>query len=149
MMLKRALSTMLVGAVAAASFASGEGWLTSWDKAVAESKKTGKVILAEFTGSDWCYWCKKLEQEVFATKEFKSWANKNAVLLYLDFPRRTKLDAKLKAQNDGLAKKYKIQGYPTVLVLNAKGDKLGQLGYMPGGPSKWLPEADKTIKAKK
>ncbi|MFN8219821.1 MAG: thioredoxin family protein [Fimbriimonadales bacterium] len=143
----RILAVAAVAALSVASFA-GEGWLTSWSEAAKLSKKTGKPILADFTGSDWCYWCKKLDSEIFSTKEFKSWAAKNVVLLTLDFPQKTKQDAKLKQQNDGLAKKYGIQGFPTVLVLNASGDKLGELGYMEGGPSKWLPEASKFVKKK-
>ena len=56
-------------------------WLDSFDEAIKESKKTGKPILANFTGSDWCGWCIRLDKEVFSKSEFKEWADKNVVLL--------------------------------------------------------------------
>ena len=56
-----------------------------------------------FTGSDWCGWCIRLQKEVFFKPEFKKWANKNVVLVELDFPKRTKLDEKTLRQNRKLA----------------------------------------------
>ena len=123
-----------------------ENWHTSWKDAAAESKKTGKPILADFTGSDWCGWCIKLHKEVFDTPEFKSWADKHVVLLELDFPQKKQLPADLKKQNDELAKKYNIEGYPTVLFLKADGTEVGRSGYVKGGPSAWIKAADSELK---
>ena len=64
------------------------GWYVNVQKANVESAKTGKPILANFTGSDWCGWCMKLRREVFDTPEFQEWAKKNVVLLELDYPRK-------------------------------------------------------------
>jgi protein disulfide-isomerase len=107
------------------------------------SKKTGKPVLVNFTGSDWCTWCHKLEGEVFATKDFKTWASKNVILLELDFPQAKKLPDALKKQNDDLSKKYKVEGFPTILFLDASGKELGRSGYMKGGPKAWLKNAEK------
>lgn len=63
-------------------------WYTSLEEAAKVSMTTGKPIMANFTGSDWCGWCKKLKREVFDKTEFKNWANNNIVLLELDYPRR-------------------------------------------------------------
>ena len=63
-------------------------WFTSLEEAAKVSMSTGKPIMANFTGSDWCGWCKKLKREVFDQAEFKNWADENIVLLELDFPRR-------------------------------------------------------------
>lgn len=104
--------------------------------------------MADFTGSDWCHWCKVLDSEVFATKEFKTWAAKNVVLLTLDYPQATKQDPKLKKQNAELAEKFKIRGYPTVLIINSKGAKVGELGYAKGGPKAWIPMAEAAMKKK-
>lgn len=130
------------------AFANEKGWLTSWDEASRQSKVTGKPILMNFTGSDWCGWCIKLKDEVFKTPQFQSWAAKKVVLLELDFPRKTKLDAKTKAQNEKLAQKYGIQGFPTIVFANFKGDQLGTAGYAEGGPAAWTKMAEQQMKKK-
>ncbi|PIQ15370.1 MAG: thioredoxin, partial [Flavobacteriales bacterium CG18_big_fil_WC_8_21_14_2_50_32_9] len=79
-----------------------DGWEVDVNKAYEISKKTGKPILANFTGSDWCGWCIKLKNEVFIKDEFKTWAKDNVVLLELDFPRRFQLPEEIKQQNYGL-----------------------------------------------
>jgi protein disulfide-isomerase len=140
-------SLIVVSAFATAAF-SAEGWLTDHAKAVALSKKTGRPILANFTGSDWCGWCIKLHKEVFGTKEFKAWASTNVVLLELDFPRQTKQSEAMKKQNTALARKYAIQGFPTVLFLKPDGTILGRSGYMDGGPKPWVRSAGAMIAKK-
>ncbi len=123
-------------------------WIESWDDAVKRSKKEGKMILADFTGSDWCPWCIKLHDEVFNTPEFKSWASANVVLLLLDFPHHEQADS-IKKQNEKLQSKYGIQGFPTVLFLDAAGKKKGQMGYEAGGPKPWIEKAAKIAGNKK
>ncbi len=144
-LLTLALSLLLLSTSAMAA----EGWLTSWDAAAKESKKTGKPILMDFTGSDWCGWCIKLKKEVFDTPQFKSWAAKKVVLLELDFPRKTPQDAKIKEQNEKLSEKYSISGFPTIVFANAKGEQIGTLGYAEGGPAAWTKLADEQLKKKK
>lgn len=122
--------------------ATAQEWQTSWDKAAAESKKTGHPILMDFTGSDWCIWCKRLKAEVFETSEFKEWAKKNVVLLEVDFPSNKPVPA----GNKELSEKYEIEGYPTIIFADANGKKLGQCGYEKGGPKGWLPVAEKALK---
>lgn len=144
-------SLLLVAATAALALtslasATGAKWLTSYSEAVKLSKKTGKPILADFTGSDWCGWCKKLKAEVFSTPAFQTWAAKNVILLELDFPRSTPIAASLKQQNQKLAEKYKVRGFPTILFLKGDGSVLGQSGYMPGGPSAWTKHASQQLK---
>ncbi len=144
----RTLFVPLALAVMAVSASAAE-WLTDYDKALALSKKTGKPILADFTGSDWCGWCIKLKDEVFKKPEFAAWAKKNVILLELDYPRSKPQTDKIKKQNAGLAQKYEIRGYPTILFLGSKGQKLGEYGYDRGGPKVWTANADKMLKGKK
>lgn len=126
--------------------AAAAGWMESMDEAVKQAKASNKLILSDFTGTDWCIWCKRLKAEVFDTKAFKDWAAKNVVLLELDYPRnKTQSDA-VKKQNKELLKKYKIEGFPTILFLKADGEEAGRTGYVKGGPGAWLPEADKILK---
>ncbi len=124
----------------------GSGWLTSYTDAVAQSKVSGKPILMDFTGSDWCGWCKKLKAEVFETSEFKQWATSNVVLLELDFPRRTSQSPAIKQQNQELAQKFGVRGYPTIIFANHSGKVLGHYGYDEGGPSVWTKKASSFLR---
>ena len=141
-------SSLLIAFLLTASFAiaqenytaENKGWLVDLDQAYALSKKTGKPIMANFTGSDWCGWCKKLTASVFSTPEFKKWADKNVVLLELDFPRRKQIPDKIRQQNNSLQQAFQVRGYPTVWVFRAKKDPgtgqyeleaLGKTGYTP------------------
>src|SRR6476659_6847904 len=108
-------------------------WLTDLPKAQAQAKKENKLVMLDFTGSDWCGWCIKLDKEVFSKPEFKSYAKDNLVLVEVDFPKLKELPADVAKQNDKLQKQYKIEGYPTVIVLNSAGKKVGELGYQEGG----------------
>ena len=147
MKLKTLLSIGLL-TLSVAAFA-GDGWLTSWDEAMKQSKKTGKPVLADFTGSDWCVWCKRLKGEVFDKPDFKKWAKDNVILLELDFPNSKPQPEALKKKNGELAKKYKIEGFPTVLFVDANGKELGRSGYMDGGPAAWTKNAAGILKKKK
>ena len=122
-------------------------WLTDYEQAVALSKKTGKPIMANFTGSDWCGYCKRLKKSVFSTAEFKEWAEESVVLLELDFPKYKNQERKIVLQNRQLASKYGIRGYPTILVLSENGKPMGKLGYSPGGADTWLNQAQKILES--
>ena len=113
-------------------------WVTDYKKAQEDAKAGKKLMLLEFIGSDWCGWCMKLDKEVFSTPEFQNYASRNLILVKVDFPRRRPQTEALKKQNEQLAQKYDIQGFPTIIVLNGQGEKLGELGYMEGGPSPFL-----------
>lgn len=126
-------------ALTLASFpAHAEKWETDYPKAIKAADTEKKLVLMDFTGSDWCIWCKKLDQEVFSKPEFKDYAKKNLVLMKLDFPRGFQLPVSVKKQNDELAKQYQVKGFPTIVVLNGAGKQVGQLGYMEGGPAKFI-----------
>lgn len=113
-------------------------WLTDYNAAKAQAKADNKLVLLDFTGSDWCGWCKRLNAEVFSKPQFQEYAAKNLVLVELDFPRQKKQSDAVKKQNGELASQYQIEGFPTVIVLNAAGKKVGELGYMQGGPEAFI-----------
>lgn len=135
----------VISALALYSASAGE-WLTDLPKAQAEAKKDGKLVMLDFTGSDWCGWCIKLKEEVFDQKAFKDYADKNLVLVEVDFPRKKQLSAEQKKANNALQEKYKIQGYPTIIVLDGDGKKVGELGYTKGGPSAFIAKLEKLKK---
>jgi protein disulfide-isomerase len=126
----------LVGLFAAAALftatAAELNWLTDAAKAQAQAKAENKLVLLDFTGSDWCGWCIKLNKEVFNTPEFAEYAKKNLVLVEEDFPRKKKLSDEQKKANEALGKKYGIRGYPTLILLDGSGKKLAELSYSDG-----------------
>lgn len=148
--MKKFLTQILsIGAVltlGASAASAAEGWGDNYEKAKAQAKAENKLLLLDFTGSDWCGWCIKLNKEVFSQAEFKDYAAKNLVLMEVDFPQTKPQSAQIKQQNAKLQGQYKIEGYPTIIVLNAQGKKVGELGYQPGGPSAFIAALDKLKK---
>ena len=103
-------------------------WYLDLNEAHAVSEKEDKPILGFFTGSDWCGWCIKLQNNVLKKEEFKTWAEDNVVLMEIDFPRRTKLDSALQVQNNQLQRVFSVTGFPTVWYFTGKkNDSTGQL----------------------
>ncbi|CAN5484757.1 hypothetical protein BH11BAC1_BH11BAC1_11370 [soil metagenome] len=130
-------------------------WNTNLDKAMEISKSTNKPIMLFFTGSDWCGWCKRLQNEVFFKPEFEAWAKSHVVLVELDFPRSHPLAQDLQVQNSQLQQFFEVQGYPTIWFVNASKvegktsfEKLGNTGYVAGGPTAWLDGANRILKTK-
>ena len=113
-------------------------WLTNFETAQARARSENKLLLIEFTGSDWCPPCIMLGRQVFSQPEFKDYAVQHLVLLEVDFPRRKELSAEQKAANEKLANQFGIDGFPTVIILDPSGKKIGELGYMPGGPKPFI-----------
>lgn len=95
-----------------------EGWSTDLKKAFAQAKKENKPVLVEFTGSDWCPPCIAMRKNVFSKKEFIEEASKDFILVELDFPKGDKEVAK---KNEPFAEKYKIEGFPTVILFDPDG----------------------------
>lgn len=121
-------------------------WETDFEAALARAEAENKSLLLDFTGSDWCGWCVRLKDEVFSKKEFKEYAQENLILVELDFPRQKKLSKELKKQNQELAKKFGVRGYPTIILLDKKGKKVGQTGYKAGGPKAYVEHLEKMLK---
>jgi thioredoxin-related protein len=116
----------------------GLNWKNNLEQAIEQAKKENKAVLVNFTGSDWCIWCKRLSSEVFQQKAFKDYADESLVLVMLDFPRNIEQSAETQTYNRNLAQKYGIQGFPTILIFDSQGKMVGQTGYLPGGPEKYV-----------
>src|SRR5258706_11296890 len=112
------------------AFGVGGEWLTDLPKAQAKAKAEKKMVLMDFTGSDWCGWCKKFDKDVLSTPEFQEYAKKNLVLVEVDFPSKKPQSAETKKANAALKSKYEVQGFPTFVVLGSDGNEVGrQRGY--------------------
>lgn len=135
----RLISRLLAVFAATASLAlAAGGWSDDFEAAKALAKKENKPILLNFTGSDWCGWCIKLDNEVFSKREFKSYAKDNLVLVTVDFPRQERQTKKLKEQNEALGQQFGVKGYPTIVLIDAEGKKLASTGYKEGGAAAYV-----------
>ncbi len=115
------------------------GFTDNLDDAFAKAKDEGKLVYVCFSGSDWCGWCKRLEKEVFSDPLFVVGALDEFVLVFIDDPMdKSLLSDHAKAENKKLIKKYEIKGFPTALVMDGDGKKVGESGYMKGGGAKYL-----------
>jgi thiol-disulfide isomerase/thioredoxin len=116
-------------------------WRMDLPGALSQAQSENKMVLLDFTGSDWCPWCIKFDQEVLSTGQFAAYANDKLVLVKLDFPRHTEQSAALKQANQELYQRFNVDGYPTYILLNSSGKELGrQVGYAKGGPTAFITE---------
>ena len=123
------------------------GWLHDYNKAQEEAKANHKLLFLNFTGSDWCGWCIKLDKDIFSQPQFKDYAHDNLVLVELDFPRRKSQATEERKQNMQLAQQYEVLGFPTIVVLNSSGQKVWQFdGYFPGGAEAFIAQLQKLPK---
>ena len=132
--------TVLLAAIAAYGFAEypPEGWTADIIEAIEQAEREDKMLLLNFTGSDWCGWCHKLEGEVFGTQEFETWAEDNLVRVFLDFPRGIDLSDETRQQNAVLQQMLGVAGYPTVWLLGSDLTPLLKTGYQDGGPASYI-----------
>lgn len=126
-------------ALHASVFAGGEGWTSDYAGAKKQAAESKKDLLIDFTGSDWCGWCIKLNEEVFSKDPFKAGVKDSFVLVELDFPKdESKVTAAVKAQNEELQEKYAIEGFPSIVLTDAEGRPYASTGYQEGGPDKYV-----------
>ena len=113
-------------------------WTMDYDAAVKASKESKTPLFVLFTGSDWCQWCKVMDEQVFSKPEWQMYAKTNLYLAYIDFPQDSKLvPEKYKARNEKLQQEMEVEGYPTMILIDENGKELARL------------EAEKTITAQK
>lgn len=119
------------------AFASG--WGDNYQEALATAAKENKKVLLDFTGSDWCVHCIALKKKTFSKPQFKEFADKNLVLVEVDFPHDKALSPEVVQQNQALQEKFQIRGYPTLILLNAQGEVINKNeGDLAGGPQGFI-----------
>ena len=114
-------------------------WMTDFEAAKAKAAEEGKDLLVDFSGSDWCYWCKRLSSEVFSKQGFIDSAGEHFVFVKIDFPSdKSKQSSELRAQNERLQRRFRIQGFPTVILMTSDAQPYAETGYREGGPDAYL-----------
>ena len=151
-MKKILITLLLVISGVTANAQEGLKWYTDINKAIEASRQEQKPLFLFFTGSDWCGWCIRLQNEVFKTPEFTAWAKDHAILVELDYPRRTPQSEEIKSQNAQLQQMFKVEGYPKIWFVKptvndgkTNLEQLGSTGYLAGGPSVWIASANKIL----
>lgn len=126
--------------------AGGKNEASPYKKAIKEAQAENKLVLLDFTGSDWCEGCMHLDKEVFSTPEFKDYAAKNLVLLQVDFPVAKPQSPQSAEQNEQLKIRFQVDAFPNLIVLDRNGRQLASwIGYDGGGP-KWLIDKIEALK---
>jgi protein disulfide-isomerase len=106
---------------------------TDFPRAVALARSTKRPLLLAFIGTDWSISSLKLDREVFDQAEFADNSRYDFVLCKLHFYQTRERSPETIRQNEELATRYKVQDFPTVVVLTPDGREMGRLGYIPGG----------------
>ena len=143
------ISMLMVIVLLCCSKSEAINWETDFEEASSSAKASGKYILLDFSGSDWCGWCIRLEKEVFSQDAFNDFAKENLVCVLVDFPSAKKQSEELKKQNQDLARKHNVRGYPTVIILSPDGKPVGKTGYLQGGPLEYTRHLKKILEDSK
>jgi protein disulfide-isomerase len=136
--MKKAFVLALV-TVAAWRASADDLWLTDLPTAEAQAKAQGKIVLMDFTGSDWCPACIEFKKQVLDSEAFQAYASSNVVVVEVDFPDKKPQSEAVKKANAALLTKYGVDGYPTFVVVDPNGKEIGrQLGYDATGPQAFI-----------
>jgi tetratricopeptide (TPR) repeat protein/thioredoxin-related protein len=139
----------LIDAPLAGPAVTQDDWEIDIDVALAAAKKDGKHLLLDFTGSDWCPPCIRLENEVLSQPAFLQEAAKHFHLVKLDFPQNQLLvPVKLMEKNQEWMKRLGVDGFPTLVMLDSQTRPFGFMGYTAGGPPAFLEQMQKRLAAK-
>ena len=142
--MKHLLLALLLGTI---TLQASDIWSSNYDESLQKAAAENRMVLLEFTGSDWCPPCKIQAKEVFDKPAFEDFAKENLVPVKLDFPRRSEQSAETKAANQALAQKYNIDGFPTLILLDSKGAELArEVGYGGGGVDAFINWVNKNKK---
>ena len=122
-------------------------WTTSYEEAIDEAQQTNTPVMLFFGGSDWCPWCKKLQNEVFQSPEFAAWVDGRMVPVLVDFPKQSSLPPQLANQNNRLLERFRphLTGFPTALFIRSDGAVIGKMGYEEGGVRNWIFKAQAIV----
>ena len=126
--------------------AAENDWVTDYEEAFILAKRGNKLVLINFTGSDWCGWCMRLSREAFSQAALQTYAKKNFVLLKLDYPRRTPQPQEVRLKNQGYARDYGVWGFPTIIIAEANQKIVMRTGYRAGGADAYVRHIQQAVK---
>ncbi len=113
-------------------------WFQNYGEARVLAQQTQRPLLLFFTGSDWCGWCHRLQDEVLKTSQFKDFAKDKLILVEVDFPNGFRLPRNISEQNEKLKNTWSVRGFPTIVLLDAQENYLTRGGYARGGAQPFI-----------
>lgn len=125
-MFKQTVITMALAGLIAPAFAAE--WGTDFPAAQKAAAEKGKMVLVNFTGSDWCGYCIRLKKTIFDKPAFDAYVADKFELVEVDLPRANKLTPEQFKANQELAERYEVQGFPTIMVMAPDGTPVGGFG---------------------
>ena len=138
---------LLAGWLAFQAGAAESDWMTDFAAAKKKAKDEKRMVLMDFTGSDWCPPCKALKKNVLSSAPFLDYARKNLVLVEVDFPRSKPQSDALKRANSALQDKFNVEAFPTIVVLDSAGRELSKkAGYGGEDPAEFIAALEKLRK---
>lgn len=134
MNMKKTLATFLTLSLLSLTAAaeSKRGWHDNYAQALSEARQENKAVLLNFTGSDWCGYCIKLDQNVLSKADFQRLAKGSLKLVELDFPNEKTIPAEVAQQNERLKSQFGVSGFPTLILVDPQGRERARWeGYNP------------------
>jgi protein disulfide-isomerase len=114
-------------------------WMTDYDTALKKAAEENKYVFVSISGLDWCRWCIQFEKEVLSQPEFIDYAKENLIPVLLDFKHNGGATSEeFSEQHKNLLKKFRISGFPAVLILNPNGKVIERDGYQRGGALNYI-----------
>lgn len=110
-------------------------WTQDLEAAKKYAKEKDLPLMLMFTGSDWCYWCKLMDANVFSADDFYKYADDHLVLVTIDYPKdKSKVPDEYQERNQKLGKEFQIRGVPTYVILKPDGET--EIGRLSAGKDK-------------
>ena len=132
-------------------FISPGDWQTDMNTAKQAAEEQHKMILLNFSGSDWCGPCIRMHKEIFTAERFKQFANNSLILVNADFPRlkKNRLSPEQEEQNDHLAEQYNIKGiFPLTILMKPNGEVIRSWEGLPNlQPQEFVQQLDAALHA--
>tara|TARA_R110002096_G_scaffold273422_3_gene467222 strand:- start:11413 stop:11991 length:579 start_codon:yes stop_codon:yes gene_type:complete len=114
------------------------GWERHPGKAMQDARKQDRPLLILFTALSWSENARKLGDEVFLSRTFNDFARKELVMSFLDYPQSI---SSAPESMQMMKERYRITGYPTIVLLDHKGKELWRRsGYVPGKAKDYFEE---------
>lgn len=114
-------------------------WEPDIGSAMHEAQVTKRHVLVLFTGSDWCVWCQKMDDEVFSQREFAVYTHSNYVIVKLDYPKDTPQPDSVKRENAEMLRRFEVKGFPNAVIMDENSRVLTRIeGYQEGGAANFI-----------
>jgi thiol:disulfide interchange protein len=93
-------------------------WVNSYSDGLKQAAAAPNKYLVLDLSASWCGFCRRMEREVYTDKDFVEFSRSQVFL---------RLMADTSPEGEQLARRFRVVGFPTIVVLNAEGEEVGRL----------------------